>query len=563
MNGKKNVFGIDLGTTYSAIAAVNEEGQAKIVPNADGDRKTASAVFFEPGEEAGKFNVVVGKVAKEVSYTDPEHFVDFVKCHMGDSCWKREIEGVPWTPEMISAEIIKKLVQGVEYAGDERAEETAKDAIIACPAYFDSNQKMATKSACELAGLNVLGIVDEPMAAALHYGLDKLEGPTTAIVYDLGGGTFDVAVVKTTKDREPWGEIVADGEMEVCRDGWRDVFREEIVCSDGNHRLGGENWTEKIAQYLAEKFAEENGVSADDLLNDAETFAELSLEAEALKQKLTNRSKATCKVRYNDISSRIEMDRATFDVLTKPLLDETEALTERMMALAAEKGITKFDEFLLVGGSTRMPQVLEMVKRVFGPRIANEPRMHDVDEAVAKGAAIYGKIMNAVQVVTPGSNAGSELPGGITMGVFLPPDMLASRSYGVRLSTDNTPTVYNAVVKGAVLPAEGKQEFLMPENEVEKLTIQVLANDSAGRAALLKDSEGIGEVIMRLPRRRSPDAKVQVKLALSESDVLSLDMAYLMPSPGVPAHVEFYVDSEGHSESEYEPRRESADLIVE
>ena len=146
-------------------------------------------------------------------------------------------------------------------------------------------------------------------------------------------------------------------------------------------------------QYFAEKFAEENGVSAEDLLNDPETHTELRISAEIVRQTLTLRTKATLRVSYRDTWSRIEMDREKFDVLTKSLLDETESMTEKVMALAAEKGIKKFDEFLLVGGSTRMLQVREMVNRVFGSRISNEPRMHDVDEAIAKGAAIYGMIM--------------------------------------------------------------------------------------------------------------------------------------------------------------------------
>ena len=530
----KKVYGIDLGTTYSAIAVVDGANNANVIPNTDGDRITASAVFFEPTDESGKPNVIVGKMAKENANTDPDHFVDFVKPHMGSTDWKREIEGVEWTPEKISAMILGKLVKGAEQIG-----EKVEDVVITCPAYFNDAQRRATKAAGQIAGLNVLAVINEPTAAALHYGLNNANGEQTAVVYDLGGGTFDATVMR-----------ISDNNIEV-------------VCSDGNHKLGGKDWDARVAYYLAEKFAEENGVSADDLLNDPEVSTELRVGAEIVKQTLTLRPRATRKVWYNDVSSRIEIDRATFDVLTKPLLDETEDLTKKMMALATEKGITKFDEFLLVGGSTRMPQVLEMVKRVFGPRIVNEPRLYEVDEAVAKGAAIYGKIMNAVQVATPGSNADSELPGGITMGIFLPPDMIASRSYGVRLSADNTQTVYNAVVKGTVLPAEGEQEFVMTENDVEKLTIQVFANDSAGSVALLKDSEGIGEVIMRLPRRRSPDAKVQVKLALSESGVLSLDMAYLMPSPGVPAHVEFYVDSEGHAGSGHEQRRETADLNIE
>ena len=385
--GSKKVYGIDLGTTYSAIAVVDGANNATIIPNTEGDRITASAVFFEPTDEYGKPNVIVGKTAKENANTDPDHFVDFVKPHMGSPEWKREIEGIEWTPEMISAQILKKLVKGVEQAG-----EKVEDVVITCPAYFNDAQHRAVLSAGQIAGLNVLAIINEPTAAALHYGLNNTTGGQTAVVYDLGGGTFDVTVVK----------IVGNNI--------------EVVCSDGNHKLGGKDWDAKVAQYLAEKFAEENGVSADDLLNDPETATELRIGAEIVKQTLTVRPKAMRKVWYNDISSRIEIDRETFDALTKWLLDETEALTEKMMALAVEKGVTKFDEFLLVGGSTRMLQVREMVKRVFGPRIVNEPRMQDVDEAVAKGAAIYGSLI--------GTNANSERPGFRLSGLIdpIPPE---------------------------------------------------------------------------------------------------------------------------------------------
>ena len=522
----KKVYGIDLGTTYSAIAVVNEEGRAEIIPNAEGDRITASAVFFESSDEPGNPNVLVGKIAKEAGREDADHFVDLIKYDMGSTCWKREIEGALWTPEMISAAIIKKLVRGVECGDANVVAETVEDVVITCPAYFDDAQRRATRAAGEIAGLNVLAVIDEPIAAALHYGLNNMTGEQIAVVYDLDGATFDVTVVK-----------VSDGKI-------------EIVCLDGNHKLGGRDWDKKVVQYLAEKFAEENGVLAEDLLNDPETSVELRVGAEIIRQTLTQRHNAKLKVSHRDTSSRIEMERETFDVLTRPLLDETEALTEKVMALAAQNGIKKFDEFLLVGGSTRMPQVREMVNRVFGSRISNEPRMHDVDEAVAKGAALFGARYSQSFLTEfkgkPGTNANSEIrldDEVVTAGiiVFRPQ---ASRSYGVRLSTDNTPTVYNAVVKGGVLPVEGKQELPMPENGVEKLAIQVFANDSAGSIALLKDSEEIGEVAMKLPRNHSSDAKVQIKLALSEAGVLSLDMTYLMTSPGTPAHVEFYVDQD-------------------
>ena len=370
----KKVYGIDLGSSFSAIAVVDETDNAVVIPNTEGDRITASAVYFEPTDEFGRPNIIVGKIAKETEAIDPDHFVDFVKFHMGDCEWKREICGIVWTPEVISAQILRKLVQGVEETGKK-----VEDIVITYPAYYGHREKRALMAATQIAGLNVLSCINEPTAAAFYYGLHRAEAPRTAIVYDLGGGTFDVTALKGSKDGI------------------------EIICCDGDHNLGGRNWDAKVAQYLAEKFAEENGCPAEDLLNDPETSTELRIGAEIVKQTLTMRPKVTRRVSYADATSRIEIDRGTFDALTKSLLDETEQLTEKVMCLAAGKGITKFDEFLLVGGSTRMPQVLQMVKAKFGSRVANEPRLQgaEADEAVAKGAAIYGALLEKEQQPLP------------------------------------------------------------------------------------------------------------------------------------------------------------------
>jgi len=513
----KKVYGIDLGTTYSAIAVVDETNTAKILPNAEGDRITASAVFFEPTGESGKPNVTVGKTAKEMANTDPERFVDFVKPHMGSTDWKREIEGIEWTPEKVSAEILKKLVQGVEQSGD-----TVEDVVITCPAYFNDAQRRATEAAGQIAGLNVLAVINEPTAAALHYGLNNATGEQTAVVYDLGGGTFDVTVVK-----------IAENNIEV-------------VCSDGNHKLGGKDWDAKIAQYLAEKFAEENGVSADDLLNDPETSTELRIGAEIVKQTLTLRPKATRKVTYNGSSSRIDMDRETFNSLTRPLLDETEALTEKMMALAAEKGVTKFDEFLMVGGSTRMLQVEEMVKAKFGPRIANEPRKHDVDEAVAKGAAVYGAIKETIRLIediTGGSSGEQSDPGEIDPNIAIEvagrlgvtPDVVkerikttiknvAARSYGIRVLKSGQPIVFNLIHKQTAVPVEFSKEFPVSEDDAARLPLKVFENENLEDVASIEESSDVGETEMDLAdvhlKKGSP---IRITFKLNESGVLEFE----------------------------------------
>ena len=186
------VYGIDLGTTYSAISYINEDGKPEIIKNIEGDATTPSVVLFDAGESPDKPSIVVGKVAKSTGSASPDNVIAFVKQEMGTD-WKREILGKEWTPETVSSCILKKLKD------DAHAHDfDVKDVVITCPAYFGDAQRKATKAAGEMVGLNVLGIIDEPVAAAMHYGLNKVDGNRTAIVYDLGGGTFDVTVINVS-----------------------------------------------------------------------------------------------------------------------------------------------------------------------------------------------------------------------------------------------------------------------------------------------------------------------------------------------------------------------------
>ena len=374
----RTVYGIDLGSSYSAIAFVNEDGWAEVVSNVEGDRITASAVFVEPDEMAGKRSVVVGKVAKELASTDPDHFIDFVKPHMGDVAWKREIERITWTPEMVSAAIVRKLVQGVEYCG-----EKVHDVVITCPVGFSSAQRQATITAGKLAGLNVVGLIDDTTAVALSYSKTFPEKSKTVMVYDLGGSAFEVAVVNINK-----GSI-------------------EVVCSGGNSHLGGKDWDDALARYLAGKFAKENNVPESYLWADLETSTELRIGAERTKCFLTRRPEAAQKIFYSGIKSHVKVTKETFEILTKPLLYETVALTEKMLNVAAEKGVTNIDECLLAGGSSRMPQIREMIVARFGSRIGKEPYFYDDGGTVVKGAAIYGYGKNVSRLAQDRVGGGS------------------------------------------------------------------------------------------------------------------------------------------------------------
>ncbi len=562
---KKRVYGIDLGTTYSAIAFINDDGKPEIIPNSDNERITPSVVFFEEPSEEGKVgNVVVGKIAKESAKTDPARVISFVKQEMGTG-WTKELDGITLNPEKVSSYILTRL------AGDAKtcAGHDVKDVIITCPAYFGDAERKATKAAGEIAGLNVLQIIDEPVAAAMHYGLNKAEGDRTAIVYDLGGGTFDVTVVS-----------IKGGEVSV-------------VCSDGNHRLGGKNWDERVVEYFASKFAEASGTDKDAVMGDADTLYDLQLQAEIAKQTLTTRASAKVKVAFDGNSERIEITREAFDEMTKDLLDQTVDLTQKMFDLAATKGVAKINDFLLVGGSTRMPQVMAMVKEKFASMVDNEPSSFEVDEAVAKGAATFG-LVKAIQAKVeekkkeilekqeaeggkPASeedkkNAQEQAIKDVADDIALPVETVgnmndvvattvASRSYGIRVLKAGSPVVYNMIVKQDKVPVSFEREFPVSEDNAEKLPLQVFANNVLEKVASLDDSVTVGDAVMMLPPGLPKGAMIRIKFTLTEEGVLSLDATDV--THGTPVHAEFEA-KDGLSKEEIEAaRKETADLVIE
>ena len=347
--GLKRVYGIDLGTTYSAIAYVDEHGKPVIVPNQESERITPSVVLFD-GD-----NIIVGNTAKESAKVEPHRVVSRIKQHMGDPNFVFEYEGQAFSPEDISSFILRKVVGDAEIALGEKI----TDVVITCPAYFGTPEREATANAGRLAGLNVRAILNEPTAAAIAYGLEQGEDQTV-LVYDLGGGTFDITMIEI-KDR---------------------LIR--VICTGGDHRLGGVLWDEAIVMYLAEQFRTQTGEAADPL-DDPEVLNDLFLQAERGKKTLTQRDKAPFRVTHAGQQARVELDRDKFEEITKHLLDRTIELTHEMLADARAKGYTQFDKIILVGGATRMPQVRNRLVAEFNI----EPEIYDPDEAVAKGAALY------------------------------------------------------------------------------------------------------------------------------------------------------------------------------
>jgi molecular chaperone DnaK len=346
------VYGIDLGTTYSCIAHVDEYGKPLVLPNSDNELTTPSVVYFESSE-----NIVVGSAAKEVSEIYPTQVVSTVKREMGNPDWKFEYNDKEYTAQEISSFILEKVVKDAK----ENIGEEISDVVITVPAYFGVNEKEATKQAGELAGLNVLAIIPEPTAAAISYGMDN-EEDSVVMVYDLGGGTFDITVIEI-KDK-----LI------------------KVVSTGGDHQLGGKNWDERLAQYFASAFEEETGIDSEELLNDMETWQELLKQAEDAKKKLTSKEKTTLRVSHDGDKVTIELTREKFNELTQDLLERTISLTNDVLENIKEKGYQTIDKILLVGGSTYMPQVREKLNSEYSYQI----EIHDPNQSVAKGASLYG-----------------------------------------------------------------------------------------------------------------------------------------------------------------------------
>lgn len=351
------VIGIDLGTTNSAVA-VMEGGESVIVSNSEGNRTTPSIVAFTKDGER-----LVGETAKRQAITNPDRTITSIKREMGTE-YKVNIDGKDYTPEEISAMILQKLKADTEsYLGEEVTE-----AVITVPAYFTDSQRQATKNAGKIAGLNVKRIINEPTAAALAYGIDKETDQHKVMVYDLGGGTFDVSILE-----------VGDG-----------VF--EVLATRGNNRLGGDDFDEKLLNYLADEFMKQNGV---DLRKDPTSKQRLKDAAENAKKELSTRVSTNVNLPFisavNGTPVHLNMDitRSKFDELTSDLVEES--LKPVRQALE-DAGLSHNDieKVLLVGGSTRIPAVQEAVKKLIGK---NPQKDINPDECVAIGAALQGGVL--------------------------------------------------------------------------------------------------------------------------------------------------------------------------
>jgi len=508
------IYGIDLGTTYSCIARVDEHGQPVVVHNAEGEATTPSVVYFE-----SPTNIVVGQAAKEVAAFQGDLCVSTVKRAMGDPNWRQDFHGTTYSPQQVSALILRKLVEDARaITGD-----AIEDVVITCPAYFGFNEKEATRQAGELAGLNVRYVIPEPTAAALAYGIEQTDDQVI-LVYDLGGGTFDVTVIR-----------LRGGEIQVLTTG-------------GDHQLGGKDWDDALVQHFAQCFEDQTGVSADEVLGDAQTYQELVSTAERCKKNLSSRESVTERILHNADRVAVEVTRETFDRLTADLLQRTLLLTEQEIARARDKhGVETIDHLLLVGGSTYMPQVRGAVEERFSLPV----QQFDPNQAVAKGAALFGykcQLEDEIRILLPEGEAGEagdldaadpeemkKAAETVATKFGLPAPKVeemvrrkvinvTSRSFGVVVvdTEREEEVVANLIRVQEPVPTERSQRFGTYEDGQTQVDLRCMESLVDAETLELADGVELGQAVLTFERALPEGAPVEITFRLAADGLLQM-----------------------------------------
>lgn len=466
-----SVVGIDLGTTYSAIAALGPTGRPDVLTNRDGERITPSVVLFD-GDQ-----VLVGTMAKRSAPTAPLDVVQHVKRQMGNPHWRFEATNEQrYSPEEVSAIILKRLVEDAElHLGDG----AVTDAVITVPAYFDDARRRATRDAGKIAGLNVLRVLNEPTAAALAYG-QELGGRGTVLVFDLGGGTFDVTILK-----------IRENDFDV-------------LATDGLHELGGFEWDNRLMDHLNSAFQAAGG---DDLTETFESEAELRERAEMAKRTLSQATQARVVLSGGGLSHTITVTRDEFDSMTSDLVNQARDLTISLVE-EADLAFDALDAVLLVGGSTRMPMITTMLTHVTGapPKRAGNP-----DELVAMGAAIQ---------------AGIEATASATSRPPITVSDVTSQAVGV-LALNEDRQLRNTIVvpRNTKIPAKGSEFFSTVVDGQTELRVQVVQGDDEDPQYVREITPAGGQLLAVPPYPAG--APIQLTLHYDVDQTISVELTDL------------------------------------
>lgn len=512
------VFGIDLGTTYSCIAYVDETGRAVTVNNNEGDRTTPSVVYFE-----SETNVCVGKVAKESALMEPEKVVSFIKRSIGKEGYAYEYNGRMLTPDEISNYILRKV------AGDaaKNLGEEVNHVVITHPAYFGMREKEATRNAGKIAGLNVVSLIPEPVAAAYAYGcMSEENNGKVILVFDLGGGTFDVTMIHIKEESI------------------------DVICTGGDDNLGGYNWDERLVSHMMSVISEQTGCSEEEISDDPEMVQYLQNKAEDGKKTLSTAERYRVSTAFKEEKVRFDVTREEFEAMTEDLCRSTMTMTHELLKKAAEKGYDHFDQLLLVGGSSYMPQIQQAIENEFQIK----PQLFEPNESVAKGAALYGAavikgiVRRGVNIAdnedtergqkdrTIGNKESAELEklkndietegvdkwlpfvGGEARDVF---NSVTSKSFGIIASNRNyEERIYNLIKSQTTLPVEFMKKF--GTSTANQASVRLRICESAFDEDEIDVESGImiGEISMEIPEGLPAGSPIEVTFRLDREGLL-------------------------------------------
>lgn len=525
MDNSALAIGIDLGTTYSCIAYIDEFGKPVVLKNFEGNSTTPSVVCFQEGSN----ELVVGNEAKNNKALEPENVVEFIKRSIGKKNREQFVGSQSYKPEEISAYILKKIIKDAS----EKLGQPVEHAVITCPAYFGLNEIEATAQAGIIAGLlgyagnSKPNIIPEPTAAAFFYGLQKARDNEIILVYDLGGGTFDVTLL-----------AVDDGSVKA-------------ICIGGDAELGGKNWDDELSNYCILE-AKKAGADPDEMYKDAMFIGDLALKVEDAKKMLTAKEKTKIAVRFNSQNLLIDLTREKFEEITSAHLERTMILSNQMLDEAKKLGYEKFDRILLVGGSTKMPQIRLRLEKEFPgiPIEFNEP-----DESVAKGAALFarklmidGKISEelfrllgkkaegktADELKKENSEEMKVATENVSQMYGIPSEEViklsrtvvqnsTSKSFGVVVinQTTNKEMIANLIVKSTPLPVTVTKQFGTNEVNQETVQLRIMENLLSDiNIEDLKQGREIGSSVLPLPPGLPKGSPIEVTFELDNSSLL-------------------------------------------